>query len=955
MKSRLPQLLALAVILNLLILVSPQNTVPLHAQGLDVTVAMHQAPLFNGSHPVTGNRMHSPVASATSAGLVGWWAFDAGTISGTTVLDWSGAGNNGTASGNPSQQPGVCDQSLRFNGTNWITVAGSTSTVITGSFTIEAWVNLLETGWEKNILWKSDNRPWRDPYFMFIDGTDAGVGYDDNSNVRHQVRANISSYISAGFFHLAGVFDADNHKLILYANGTKLNEQVATQAPMTDQSGMVIWIGGVPPDASHNINGSLDELRLYNRALTQAEIAADMQQCGPLYSISGQVTGAIDNSGVTISDNAGHSTTTDGNGNYTLSGLTASTYTITPSKSGYTFSPASRNVPVPPDATGQDFQATLDIGFLPNPNGYKFQNYYDTSTSDLTIDAMRAMFNDSVVCKSVNNNQCTPWPKADQWRRDAINAMTGGHCDGMAVTSLRFFKGIDNVSSFQNGASVTHDLDKVNVRNLIAKYWSLQTVKTNESARSAALAKTPTETLNTITSSLASGAGDPLVMHMYKSSKNGLLWGHTVTPYGVQAIGNGIYHVLVYDNGYHDDNAARYVEIDTTADSGNGTWTFDGGFIGTLTGDASTKSLAVTPISKYSQYDPNVDCPWCPVPSSAQFVSNASENQVWLNGGGHLLITNSSGQHIGYEGDQFVNEIAGASSFVMTGGSGIPVEPIYSIPGADTYTTLVDGQTLTSTVTASLSQYGPNYVIGFDNLALNPTDHDQIQLSADGTTLDYTASSAKSPTFRMAQDVGADSYEFQLSNVGIGSGQSVGMNTDTGNGKLEFSNAYAGGSTYDVAVTRVTAAGAQTFGHNGVTISATDTQYYDYGTWDGVSPIKLEIDHGSDGTIDQTVDLTNQDCTVKPVKSAVTKPKNGSTVTKKKVLLDWNDTNCATTYNIVVRVGSKKGTKVQEQTGLTLSQFKTKRLASGKTYYWRVQACNSIGCTNSKWWHFLVK
>jgi len=77
----------------------------------------------------------------------------------------------------------------------------------------------------------------------------------------------------------------------------------------------------------------------------------------PTYSISGQVQDSSGNpiSGVTISDGAGHTATTDSNGNYTLSGLTAGTYTLTPSKSGYTFSPASRTVNVPPNATGQDF------------------------------------------------------------------------------------------------------------------------------------------------------------------------------------------------------------------------------------------------------------------------------------------------------------------------------------------------------------------------------------------------------------------------------------------------------------------------------------------------------------------------------------------------------------------------------------------------------------------------
>ena len=70
----------------------------------------------------------------------------------------------------------------------------------------------------------------------------------------------------------------------------------------------------------------------------------------PTYSISGQVVLSGTSTGlsgalVTLSGGASGSTTTDASGNYSFSGLTSGgNYALTPSKSGYTFNPASQSV-----------------------------------------------------------------------------------------------------------------------------------------------------------------------------------------------------------------------------------------------------------------------------------------------------------------------------------------------------------------------------------------------------------------------------------------------------------------------------------------------------------------------------------------------------------------------------------------------------------------------------------
>ena len=79
----------------------------------------------------------------------------------------------------------------------------------------------------------------------------------------------------------------------------------------------------------------------------------------PIFSISGRMTdiNGLPLAGVTVSTSTGNSTTTDGNGNYTLGGLQKATYVLTPNKSGYAFSPISRTLSLSSNLTNMNFQA----------------------------------------------------------------------------------------------------------------------------------------------------------------------------------------------------------------------------------------------------------------------------------------------------------------------------------------------------------------------------------------------------------------------------------------------------------------------------------------------------------------------------------------------------------------------------------------------------------------------
>jgi hypothetical protein len=95
----------------------------------------------------------------------------------------------------------------------------------------------------------------------------------------------------------------------------------------------------------------------------------------PTYSISGTITGS--SATVTLSGTSGGTTTTDGSGRYTFTGLTNGSYVVAPSRAGFSFSPSTAPVTVNgASVTGVNFTATP----IPQPS-HRVTLSWNVSTS----------------------------------------------------------------------------------------------------------------------------------------------------------------------------------------------------------------------------------------------------------------------------------------------------------------------------------------------------------------------------------------------------------------------------------------------------------------------------------------------------------------------------------------------------------------------------------------------
>jgi len=95
-------------------------------------------------------------------------------------------------------------------------------------------------------------------------------------------------------------------------------------------------------------------------------------------------------------------------------------------------------------------------------------------------------------------------------------------------------------------------------------------------------------------------------------------------------------------------------------------------------------------------------------------------------------------------------------------------------------------------------------------------------------------------------------------------------------------------------------------------------------------------------------------CAGKPAKPNLLAPANKATIGTKKIPLDWADAICADDYVVTVKQDSKNGATVWSKTTAT-SSAKTKKLAKGAKYFWRVETRNAQGSTFSKWFWFTLQ
>ncbi len=214
-------------------------------------------------------------ASAQASGLVAAYSFDEGA--GTTVTDLSGNGNTGTIIGAVWTTAGKFNKALSFDGvSSYVDLGNAPSLQLTGSMTWSAWINTAANSTvDGQIIAKSDGGPgWQLKTSPDTGARQFGAAVSGNSSSRTQRYSKTVPALNT-WYHVAGVYNASASTLDVYVNGV-LDDGILVGTVPAFQLNSSVNANIGRRTGGFYFNGVIDEVRIYNRALAQSEIQAEM-------------------------------------------------------------------------------------------------------------------------------------------------------------------------------------------------------------------------------------------------------------------------------------------------------------------------------------------------------------------------------------------------------------------------------------------------------------------------------------------------------------------------------------------------------------------------------------------------------------------------------------------------------------------------------------------------------
>ena len=217
-------------------------------------------------------------------GLVSYWSFDANTIKGNRIKDLVGP-NDCTEVGDPEPSQGKVGEALSFDGSEDGANCGnkkSLANIFDGGGTFMAWLYAESMG--QNLQGRiGDKNQWTLMLRQEAGGKVLYIHADFNtSNGAWHIPPR--EYELGEWFHAAMVYDSssDKNDPMIYVNGEskRITRKTAPAGKYTPDDDSIFGLAIRFHDKQRFFDGLIDEVAIYNRALSDAEIGRNYRASG---------------------------------------------------------------------------------------------------------------------------------------------------------------------------------------------------------------------------------------------------------------------------------------------------------------------------------------------------------------------------------------------------------------------------------------------------------------------------------------------------------------------------------------------------------------------------------------------------------------------------------------------------------------------------------------------------
>ena len=264
---------------------STNNTIPLNIGNRNNGASLTED--FNGN--IDEVRVYSRTLSPAEINTlyryapapVGYWKFDDGT--GGTTIDYSGNELTGTLSNGPTWDDGKMNSGIRFDGSDdYVVVTHNNVLSVGNNLTLEAWIKPDSVSIDDQLfMHKGSTGDWSArAYSLLLDQDEIYISYYNGGWQSFATTA--ANVVANQWTHVVYTRDGTTEKF--YING-KLDTQGTVTQSMSDNA-LSLTIGSMPPSSapSEKFDGVVDEVRIYNYAISADQVLQNLQGAGQLAS-----------------------------------------------------------------------------------------------------------------------------------------------------------------------------------------------------------------------------------------------------------------------------------------------------------------------------------------------------------------------------------------------------------------------------------------------------------------------------------------------------------------------------------------------------------------------------------------------------------------------------------------------------------------------------------------------